>query len=97
MGEPQLLRESLEQFLKNLGAPPLDVVSELQQQWPSVVGPVLAEQTRPTQMTDGVLVVMCDDGAWASQIGWSQADIKRRFQQLFPQLDVSRVVARIAG
>ena len=94
--DPVPLRQGLERFFKHLGAPPLDVISELANRWPEIVGPALAGPTRPLELIDGVLAVSCDDPAWASQIGWMEAQIMERFKVVFPNVTIARVVARIA-
>ena len=94
--EPVSLRRSLERFLHAYGAPPVDVVSRLTGAWGQVVGPALDGPTRPLELVDGVLVVLCDDPAWASQIGWMDRQIRDRLVALFPQVTVDRVVTRTA-
>jgi predicted nucleic acid-binding Zn ribbon protein len=95
-GEPTPLREGLERYFRHLGVPPVDVVSELTNRWADIVGPALAEPTRPRDLVDGVLTVVCDDAAWASQIGWMEAQIKQRFAAIFPEYEVVKVVTRTA-
>ena len=94
--QPVPLREGLERFFRHLGAPPVDVVAELTNRWPDIVGPALAEPTRPADLVDGVLTIVCDDAAWCSQIMWMEAQIKQRFGAAFPSYDLIRVVARTA-
>jgi hypothetical protein len=91
---PAPVREGLEQFFRFLGAPPVDVVTRLEDCWPELVGPALAGPTRPVELLDGVLVVACDDPAWAAQVQWMEAQIKQRFGVVFPSLELRRVVAR---
>ena len=92
--EPSPLRSGLERFLRHLGAPPTDVVSELGRRWGEIVGPALDGPTRPVELIDGVLVVACDDPAWASQITWMEGQITRRFAAIFDGVEVQRVVTR---
>lgn len=92
--EPVPVREGLERFFRFLGAPPVDVVTRLAECWPEVVGPALAGPTRPLELIDGVLVVGCDDPAWAAQVAWMEAQIKQRFTQVFPSMVLKRVIAR---
>jgi len=91
--DPKPVRWGLERYFKHLGAPPVDVVSELLKRWPEIVGPALAGPTRPLELIDGVLTVDCDDAAWASQIGWMEHQIKQRFALVFPKTTVTKVVA----
>lgn len=92
--EPAPVREGLELFFKHLGAPPVDVVSTLGDRWVEVVGPAMVDRTRPLEMIDGVLVIGCDDPAWASQIGWMEQQIKDRFANVFPTIELRRVTTR---
>jgi len=95
VSEPKPLAESLNRFLANLGAPPTNVLSELSQDWSEVVGPALAKQTEPVQLVKGELLVLCSDSAWASQIQWCTSQIKERFQQLYPQVELLSVSTRV--
>ncbi len=95
--EPVSLRSGLERFLRHLGAPAPDVVAELGRRWGEIVGPALDGPTRPVELIDGVLVVACDDPAWASQITWMEGQITRRFAAIFDGTTVERVVTRDGG
>lgn len=90
------LAESLETFVRNLGAPPISVLTQLDDRWPELVGPGLASATRPVELVDGVLTVACDDSAWASQISWMEGQIQKRFAATFGSDLVKRVVARVS-
>jgi predicted nucleic acid-binding Zn ribbon protein len=92
---PVPLRESLERLFHNLGAPPVSVVTGLQERWPDLVGPALADATRPVDLVDGVLTVACSDGAWAAQVQWMEAQIKARFDEVFGPDRLQRVTVRV--
>ena len=91
---PVPLGDSLERFVRNLGAPPISVLSQLEQSWPDVVGPGLSATTRPIELVDGVLVIGCEDAAWAAQVGWMEAQIKERFEATFGPGLLRRVSVR---
>lgn len=93
--QPVPLRESLERLFHNLGAPPVSVVTRLQERWPDLVGPTLADHTRPVELVDGVLTVACTDGAWAAQLQWMEAQITARFDEVFGPGRLERVVVRV--
>ena len=95
MSEPELIKRTLEQFLEQMGAPPVRTLVDLNSRWGEIVGPGLHGPTRPIELIDGVLVVGCDDATWASQITWMDAQIKRRFSAAFDGLSVQRVTTRI--
>lgn len=94
-GDPQPLGRSLERYLENLGVPPVSIVTRLSEEWPELVGPVLAEVTRPVELVGGVLTVACSDGALAAQIGWMEAQIRQRFDGVFGAGVLTRVVTRV--
>ena len=93
--DPVELRDSLERLFHNLGAPPVSVVTGLQERWPDLVGPTLADNTRPVELVDGVLTVACTDGAWAAQMQWMEAQITARFDEVFGPGRVQRVAVRV--
>lgn len=93
--EPQVIGETLDRYLEYLGAPPIRTLASLQDRWSEVVGPALAEPTRPVELVDGVLVIGCDDATWASQVGWMESQIIRRFRELFPDTEIRRIKPRI--
>jgi hypothetical protein len=94
-GDPKPLGRALERFMEHLGAPPVSILTKLSDRWPDLVGPALAEATRPVELIGGVLTVGCSDGALASQIGWMEAQIRERFDRVFGEGVVTRVVARV--
>ena len=91
MNNPRHVRHGLELFLKHLGAPPVNIVTELTNRWVDVVGPALAETTRPVELTDATLVIACDDPAWAAQVRWMEQQIVDRFTTIFPEMTLRRV------
>jgi predicted nucleic acid-binding Zn ribbon protein len=44
-------------------------------QWPMVVGEQIAEHANPSSLRDGVLTVMAESTAWATQLRMVQAQI----------------------
>ena len=93
--DPSAIGETLDHYLAYLGAPPIRTLSSLQERWTEIVGPALAEPTRPVELIDGVLVIGCDDATWASQVGWMEAQIITRFRDHFPDTEIRRIKARI--
>jgi hypothetical protein len=89
------LADGLERFVRNLGAPPISILTQLEDRWPELVGPGLASTCRPVELVDGTLTVACTDPASASQIGWMEAQIIQRFTSTFNANLVQRVLARV--
>lgn len=95
--DPSIIGETLENYLQYLGAPPIRTLGALQERWNDIVGPALSEPTRPIELLDGVLVIGCDDATWASQVGWMETQIIRRFRELFPETEVRKITTRIGA
>lgn len=95
MNDPEVVGESLDRFLTQMGSPPAKVLGDFESRWEEVVGPVLGTRTRPAEFVSGVLTVICDDTAWASQITWSEGQIKVRISELFDGLELTRLKVKI--
>lgn len=93
--QPTAIGETLDNYLGYLGAPPIRTLSSLQECWTEIVGPALAEPTRPVELVDGILIIGCDDATWASQVGWMEAQITARFRAQFPDTEIRKIKARI--
>ena len=89
------LSDGLEQYVHHLGAPPISILTQLEDRWPELVGPGLSTSTRPVELVNGVLTVACTDSAAASQIGWMETQIIQRFTSTFNTNIVERVVSRV--
>jgi predicted nucleic acid-binding Zn ribbon protein len=94
-GEPTPLGDALDRFVRNLGAPPISILGQLEDRWPDIVGPALSGPTRPVELVDRVLTIGCEDAAWAAQVGWMEAQIKERFEGVFGPGLLDRVATRI--
>ena len=89
------LADGLERYVRNLGAPPISILTQLEDRWPEIVGPGLSTSTRPVELLNGVLTIACADSAGASQIGWMESQIVRRFGSTFNTNIVERVIGRV--
>lgn len=92
---PTPLGDALDRLVRNLGAPPISILSQLEDRWPDLVGPALSGPTRPVELVDRVLTIGCADAAWAAQVGWMEAQIKQRFEATFGMDLLDRVAVRI--
>ena len=90
--EPRRVGESLDRVASSLG---LD--SALVTQWAQLVGPALAEHTRPRGLHDGTLLVAVDDPAWATQLRWLEADLVVRLGDVLGPDRVARIEVRVRG
>jgi len=62
--------------------------------WAEIVGPELAEHTRPESVTDGELTVTADSTAWATQVRLLAAHLVRRLNDELTDGSVQRVRVR---
>ena len=67
---PQRIDASLEKLLGNLNAPSVDDLDIIFRAWSSIVGPDLAEHTRPGSIDGDLLTVTADDPTWAAEFRW---------------------------
>jgi hypothetical protein len=56
-------------------------LGRLVRSWDRVVGPDLARETAPWELARGALVVAASSPAWAAQVRFLTADIRRRANQ----------------
>ena len=82
MNEPHRLGQGLERMMRLLGGPPPNTMRSIEARWAEIVGPALAEHSRPVELVDGVLTVRCPDPIWSSQIRWMESEIVERLADL---------------
>jgi len=90
-GDPVPLRAGVERLLQHLDAPAADTVRAVFERWDEVVGPGMAEHTRPVSVEEGCLVIAVDDPAWASHLRWTQDDIVSRLSQALESDEIVRI------
>ena len=73
--DPVPLRESVDRVLAGLGAPTIDDLQTVHDQWNDLVGAGVADHAQPVSIEHGRLVVSVDDPAWASQLRWAEPDL----------------------
>ena len=96
MNTPKPIGESLERLLGNLNAPSVDVLDVVFRSWDSIVGPDLAEHTRPTAVDGDVLNVAASDPAWATEFRWLESEVVKRLAEATGTDRIQRVQVRVA-
>ena len=86
-GDPRPLSASLPEAARLLGGLGALDLALLRRSWASVVGEALAGHCRPVRLHGGVLVVLADDGAWASELRFHARTVVRRAQGLVPRVE----------
>lgn len=93
---PQRLARSLERLLGNLNAPSVDVLDVIFREWASIVGPDLAEHTKPGSIDGDLLTVTADDPAWATEFRWLEREVVQRLAEATGTDRIQRVQVRIS-
>lgn len=93
---PQRLARSLEKLLGNLNAPSVDVLDVIFREWPSIVGPDLAEHTKPGSIDGDLLTVTADDPAWATEFRWLEREVVQRLAEATGTDRIQRVQVRVS-
>lgn len=65
---PQPVGQALDEFVSASGWSTQAAVARVTQDWPSIVGPELADHVTPGEFDDGRLVLQADSTAWATQV-----------------------------
>ncbi len=73
--EPQPLSESLAVIATRMGAARVERFEEVCAQWPSIVGVLWAEHSRPVSISHGTLRIFVSDPALAEQFRWARRDL----------------------
>ncbi|WP_460308935.1 DciA family protein [Actinocorallia aurea] len=90
-GGPQLFGAGIKKLLAERGWEEKAAVGGVFGNWAAVVGPELAEHTRPGAFTDGELTIDCDSPAWAQQVRLLAGQLVRRLNEELGDNTVTRV------
>ena len=92
---PRPVAASLDAVARNLGGQGGPALVDLLGRWPAVVGEQLAAHSRPVSLRGGALVIGVDEPAWAAQLGWLEADLRRRLSEALGAGVVTRITVRV--
>ncbi|MEM9466490.1 MAG: DUF721 domain-containing protein [Actinomycetota bacterium] len=93
---PKPIGESLEHLLGNLNAPSIDVLDVVFRSWSEIVGPDLAEHTRPKAIDGDLLTVAASDPAWATEFRWLEGEVVKRLAEATGSERIRRVQVRVS-
>ncbi len=93
---PKPIGESLERLLGNLNAPSVDVLDVVFRAWASIVGPDLAEHTRPSSIDGDLLNVQASDPAWATEFRWLESEVVQRLAAATGTDRIQRIKVRVS-
>lgn len=92
---PRRVGASLDRLSASFGGPPADVLTAVFASWDDVVGEGVAAHARPRSLRHGVLVVMVDDPAWATQLRWLESDLLARLVTVAGEGTVKKIEVRV--
>ncbi|MEJ7844390.1 MAG: DUF721 domain-containing protein [Acidimicrobiales bacterium] len=76
--DPAPVGEALDRVLAGLGAPCADVLAAVFERWSVLAGRPLADHAVPASLERGVLTVVVDDPAWATEARYRAATLRAR-------------------
>ncbi len=93
-GDPEPLGETLGRLLAERGWDVPAAVAGVTQRWPEIAGAELSAHCRPDKFDDGVLTLVAESTAWATQIRLLLPQLHRRLDEVVGQGIVRRVEVR---
>jgi predicted nucleic acid-binding Zn ribbon protein len=93
--DPRPVGESLDRVTRSIGVPMSAVLATVFSRWEEIVGAEIAGHARPRSLREGVLTVVVDQPAWASQLRFLTADMLRRLEVAVGPRQVSEIQLRV--
>jgi predicted nucleic acid-binding Zn ribbon protein len=90
-GDPKRFGAAIRELLANRGWEQHAAVGGVFGNWPAVVGPELAEHTKPERFADGELTILADSPVWATQVRLLASQLVRRLNEELGHGTVQRV------
>lgn len=79
--DPEPISDALGRMLSEQGWRQRAAIGAVFGRWDQIVGPDLAEHTRPESFADGEVVIRADSTAWATQVRLLAASLVRRLNE----------------
>jgi predicted nucleic acid-binding Zn ribbon protein len=89
--DPSALGDVMSALTDDLGWTPFLVESEIMDAWPDIVGAEVATRTKPVGVAEGVLTVLCESTAWATQLRIMSSQVLTKLLEAFPEAPISQV------
>ncbi len=88
------ISEAMDRFMRHLKSAPVDTLTGLRTSWEEIVGPQMVGVSRPVSLTEGVLLISCDDSTWAAQLKWMEQSICAAVREHFPGVQIKGIRVR---
>ena len=89
------MSQSMDSVMRTLRGPDRGQLGGLFRRWDDAVGENVAAHVRPIKLDRGILVVVADDPAWATQVKFLADTIIERLKSV-ADVDVDAVEVRVA-
>ena len=83
--------EILPRVLELMGLDDKFEEARLIQGWAEVVGPVIAQRSRPRVLRDGILFIEVENSVWMQELWFHQRQIIERLKKEFPKVEVKGI------
>jgi predicted nucleic acid-binding Zn ribbon protein len=93
-GDPEPLSETLSRLLVDRGWDVPVAVAGVIERWTEIAGPDLAEHCRPEKFDAGVLQLVAESTAWATQVRLLLPQLHRRLDDVVGRTVVTRIEVR---
>jgi predicted nucleic acid-binding Zn ribbon protein len=93
-GDPELLGETLARLLVERGWDVPAAAAGVTERWPEIAGPDLAEHCRPERFDSGVLQLVAESTAWATQVRLLLPQLHGRLDDVVGRGVVTRIEVR---
>lgn len=90
-GDPKAFGSAIRELMANRGWEQRAAVGGVFGNWPGIVGPELAEHTKPERFENGELTVMADSTTWATQLRLLSSTLVKRLNEELGHNTVRRV------
>ena len=95
---PRPVRASLDRVVRRFGGGHSSAaLTTVFARWADIAGAQIAAHARPRSLAEGVLVIVVDDPAWATQLTYLTTDLARRCRECTGDDSVTKVEVRVAG
>ena len=88
---PKKLRDILDPFARRVGMDAGAATGRVWSEWPSIVGPDIADHAEPTSLRRGVLRIRTDSPVWATELTYLSEEIRRRVNDALGRDEVTGV------
>jgi predicted nucleic acid-binding Zn ribbon protein len=92
---PRPLSASLDRMASRIGAPRANTLRVVFSHWIDIVGETVADHVQPVSLVDGVLKVVADQPAWATEARFLGPEIVRRCEAVTGDDAVRRVEVKV--